>query len=333
MKKSLLALAVLGAFVGVAHAQTNVTLYGLVDVGVTSLDDGDERTLAMTSGNNGASRWGIKGTEDLGSGLKASFVLEQGFEVDSGLNSRTNSSFGRLAYVGLGGNFGEIRLGRQNTQVKELMGDIDPFGAAGIANGHDFVNSGMDQRRDNQLTYMTPKFGGFTGGISYGFGEVPGDTSLGRNWGVRAGYANGPINVQAVYDVVNDAATDEDTKDAIVGATYNFGMAKLHALYGQRKVDGGDDYRTGLLGVTVPFGASAVRAEYIRLQNRDSDADSDVVALSYTYSLSKRTSLYATYVRADNDDGATLGLGGGDFPPAAGEDTASAFTVGVAHKF
>ncbi|MGV3742995.1 MAG: porin [Burkholderiaceae bacterium] len=363
MKKSLLALAVLGAFAGAAQAQTNVSLYGVVDVGVATGDGGgdDGRLTQLSSGNNAASRWGIKGTEDLGSGLKASFVLENGFDSSDGSGG---AGFSRLAYLGLGGAFGEVRLGRQNTLIKELAGDIDPFGAAGMANVHDYFLFGMDQRTPNNITYMTPKFGGFAAAVQYGFGETEGETSDNRDLSLSLGYGNGPLNVQAAYRKQNTSgaidagatgddldvgfqfgdetfvageAFDVDTKDAILGATYNFGVAKLHAMYGQRKIDGlGEDgkFRSGLLGVTVPFGASAIRASYIKTQDREADdADADMFALSYTYALSKRTSFYTTYVRVSNDDEAALGVAGSDyFTPAAGE-TGDALAIGVTHKF
>ncbi len=368
MKKSLLALAVLGAFAGAAQAQTNVSLFGVVDTGILITDDGDEKLNELASGGNAASRWGIKGTEDLGSGLKASFVLEAGFDSDSGSGS---GGFSRLSYIGLGGGFGEVRLGRQNTVLKELMGDIDTFGAAGLANAHDFFLYGMDQRQANLVTYLTPKFGGFSGQVQYGFGEERGENSANRQWGAVLGYGNGPLNVQLGYrnknasgeitaDDVADGVElgsdqallpgvavgapvgiDSDTKDVVLGATYNFGVAKLHAAYGQRKIDGVDGViddvkiRSGLIGVTVPFGASAIRAQYIKNQERDLDADldNDVFALSYSYALSKRTAFYATYVRASNDDDGVMGLGGGDYEPSEAGDNVTGFMVGVSHKF
>src|SRR5690606_2453266 len=112
MKKSLLALAVIGAFAGTAQAQ--VTVYGMLDTGIIISDDGQERTTQMGSGIGGATRWGIRGSEDLGNGLKAHFVLESGFNSDDGSGS---GGFSRLSYVGLEGGFGTVRLGRQDTAM------------------------------------------------------------------------------------------------------------------------------------------------------------------------------------------------------------------------
>lgn len=368
MKKSLLALAVLGAFAGAASAQSSVTIYGIVDTGFAHIDRGDDADgnsldrNGIESGLNATSRIGFKGIEDLGNGLKAEFVLENGINTDDGTGG---SGFSRLAFVGLNGGFGKVRLGRQENQLKEMLTQVDTFGAAGIANAHDFIGGydGLPQRQPNMITWQSQNYGGFSGSLGYIFGETEDDNTANSGWGARLGYANGPLNVQFAYqkqNFSNDAgvaldldetiatgtvvttpiaAQDADTKTALLGATYDFGAFKLHGIYGEKKYDAGlvdadsVKVRSGLVGVTVPFGASAIRAEYIRNDNKDlDDADSDVWALSYTYALSKRTTFYATYVRVGNDDGSTLALGG-DNNAAAGGESVSAAVVGINHKF
>lgn len=362
MKKSLLALAVLGAFAGAASAQSSVTIYGVVDTGIARIDQGDNATGSVNhngleSGLNAASRIGFKGIEDLGNGLKAEFVLENGINTDDGTG---NSGFSRLAFIGLNGGFGKVRLGKQENQIKEMLGKIDTFGAAGIANAHDFIggyqnnslgldddgnpnNVGIPQRQGNMITWQSQNYGGFSGSVGYIFGEQNDDNGLDSGWGARLGYGNGPLNVQFAYQKQNhfsEAGADVDAKTALLGATYDFGVVKLHGLYGERKFDAGlvnaeaVKVRTGLIGATVPFGASAIRAEYITNDNKDiDDADSNVWALSYTYAMSKRTTLYATYVRVDNDDKSNLGLGGGDYTAAANGENVTGFGVGISHKF
>ena len=130
MKKSLLALAVLGAFTGIASAQTSVTIYGVVDAGITREDNGVTTTNRLDSGNQSGSRLGFKGNEDLGGGLSAQFLLEQGFNVDTGTLGQGGRMFGRQAYIGLTGNFGQLRLGRQKTVMYDALLAIDPFGIA-----------------------------------------------------------------------------------------------------------------------------------------------------------------------------------------------------------
>jgi predicted porin len=362
MKKSLLALAVLGAFAGAASAQSSVTIYGIVDASVSRIDNGVDSVNGLDSGNNAASRIGFKGVEDLGNGLKASFVLENGFDVDSGASGNEGSSFSRLAYVGLGGDFGTVRLGRQNSQIAEVVSIIDPFQKSGMVNGVDFYNGGgVSERVSNQISYISNNYGGFSGAIGYRFGEQPGDNSANRGWGLQLGYANGPLAVQFGYDnqqysgAINGdgefeagpatGGVDGKIKDALLGATYDFGAFKLHGAYGQRKIDASagaffngtaedQKIRSYIVGATVPFGASKVRAEYIRNNNRDlDDADSNVYALSYSYALSKRTQLYATYARVSNDDGSSLGIGGPGSNIAAAGENSTGFAVGVQHNF
>jgi predicted porin len=365
MKKSLLALAVLGAFAGAAQAQTNVTLYGIVDASIASVDNGADRTTSLDSGRNSASRIGFRGTEDLGGGLKASFVLENGFNVDTGAQAGDGSgAFSRLAYLGLGGGFGEVRLGRQNSPMKTALDIIDPFGGGGVAGAIVYMNYGATPERvSNQLTYVSPNFGGFTGSASWNFGETADSIRANRGYALQLGYANGPLAVQAAYGRQNDtdragtgagaegedyftpptltpavAGDDVESKVALIGATYNLGVAKLHAGFEHTNLEGTVDaagvdakFRSYLLGATVPFGASKIRASYIRNDARDLDeADTDVLALSYTYSLSKRTTAYATYVYVKNDDGVGLGVDG---DLAVGGENANGLFVGVQHNF
>lgn len=349
MKKSLLALAVLGAFAGAASAQSSVTIYGIVDTGFTSIDNGGAKNTAkdringISSGNDGASRFGFKGAEDLGNGLKAEFTLEQGFDSDTG-GAKTGTAFSRLSFVGLDGGFGKVRLGRQNTQVKDMLGQVDPFGASGIANSVDFINGGgLDQRNPNQIVWLSNNYSGFSGGAAYQFGETAGSTSANSGWSARLGYANGPLNVQFGYQNANftDATrtVNADQKNALLGATYDFGGFKLHGIYGEKKTENGylgaaadDKIRSYLIGATVPFGANKIRAEYVRNNDRNVDnADSNLWALSYTYAMSKRTELYATYVRTGNDNLSALGVGG----PGEGTlgENSNGVALGIQHKF
>ncbi len=340
MKKSLLALAVLGAFAGVASAQTNVTVYGVADVGIQSFDNGDDRTSGLESGGQSASRVGIKGTEDLGNGLKALFVLESGFNLDDG-SAAKGSGFNRYSYVGLGGGFGQVTLGKQNTPLKDAYSKIDPFGAAGnIGNIEDVFFGGIDSnRRSNTIKFATPNYSGFNGGVSYTFGETTGNnpslSSEGRQVGLNLGYGNGPIDVQFGFADLKESANaativPADSRIYFLGGAYDFGAAKLHAAYGDSKAEfAGADLknRSGMLGVSVPFGASALMASYTMNQNRTvDDGDTQHLALMYTYDMSKRTNLYAGYGYTRNDADVALR------DAFDGED-ASIFNVGVRHKF
>jgi predicted porin len=348
MKKSLLALAVLGAFAGVASAQSSVTIYGIVDTGIAHIDNGGDTVNALRTGNNNSSRIGFKGVEDLGNGLKATFVLENGIESDTGAQSTdASAAFSRLSYVGLEGGFGAVRLGKQNTQIKTALSQIDPFETGGIVNAINLFGGNQGgatpERVANQITYTMPNLSGFNGSIGYTFGETAGDNSANEAWGGQFGYTNGPLNVQFGYNDQNsngNLINELDQKIAMIGATYDFGVVKLHAAYQQKKIDNENPNTTtrldfkvksALVGVTVPFGASKIRAEYIRNDDDRTNFDNNVFAVSYTYSLSKRTTLYTTYVRADNDNSSNLNFATGA-PVVVGENT-SGFAVGVQHNF
>ena len=349
MKKSLLALAVFGAFAGAASAQSSVTVYGIVDTGIAHIDNGGDNTVnAMRSGSNNSSRIGFKGVEDLGNGLKAEFVLEQGINTDDG--STSSAGFNRLSYIGLNGDFGKVRLGRQNTPIKEALSKIDPFGTAGMVNAITYLGGSANgigaipERTPNQIVYITPNFSGFSGEVAYQFGEAEDDNSANRAWGLQLGYANGPLNVQFGYHDGNTTNTgvtpyvdQNDLKIAMIGAAYDFGGFKLHGAYSQKKLEsnitGIDDLKvkSALIGVTVPFGASAIRAEYINNNDDRKDFDNNVLALSYTYAMSKRTTLYATYARVDNDDLSAQGFSG-TRNVETGANT-SGLAVGIEHRF
>ncbi len=340
MKKSLLALAVLGAFASVASAQSSVTVYGIVDASIARVDNGDVSKTSMDSGRNAASRIGFKGVEDLGNGLKANFTLESGFNVDTGANANPAALFSRLAFVGLDGGFGKVRMGRQNSPARNALSTFDPFENAGVAGSIDyFVGGATPERVSNQITYLTPNFSGFDGEVAYVFGEAEGSNSANRGYAARLGYGNGPIKLALGYANNNTttAGVDvADTKVALLGATYDFGAAMIHAGIGEGKADSNQGLgsvgkvRSALVGVTVPFGASKVRASYIRSDDRLGSDDSDFLALSYTYDLSKRTSMYATYARAGNDNGSANGIASLD--GVAGE-TSNGIFLGVQHKF
>jgi len=218
MKKSLLALAVLGAFAGAAQAQSSVTIYGIVDTGVaytsksvSSVTSGLPLNSAVQSGskfalNSGTiqgSRIGFKGVEDLGGGLNAIFNLETGFTNDNGaLQSDTGSTnlFRRKSVVGLGGGFGTVLLGRQTDILDDIssMTGVADFGGV-IGNAGSNLNRLQGTRTNNSIRYNTTNLSGFTGSLIYGFGEQAGKTTGGQAFGLGGMYNNGPLNLGAAY--------------------------------------------------------------------------------------------------------------------------------------
>ncbi|ASU37339.1 porin [Herbaspirillum sp. meg3] len=228
MKKSLLALAVLGAFAGAAQAQSSVTIYGIVDTGVTytskaatpsstSANINTGSKFAVNSGTIQGSRIGFKGVEDLGGGLNAVFQLETGFTNDNGglqgSDSVTGSNlFRRKSVVGLAGGFGSVLLGRQTDWADTISAytAVNDFGGV-IQNSGSNLNRLQGVRTNNSVSYTTNNLGGFTGNLMYGFGETAGKTSAGQSFGFGVKYDNGPLGLGANYYQSKQGATASDT--------------------------------------------------------------------------------------------------------------------------
>ena len=323
MKKSLIALAVLAAS-GAAMAQSSVTLYGVADVFVGSAKTevggaGLRQNVVNTSGING-SRWGLRGSEDLGGGMKAIFTLESGFNLDNGSSAQGGQLFGRQAFVGLESGFGTVSLGRQYSAYDALHGATNMNGDAftfNAASGTLNVNgaspasnigvsaNGMadyTSRVNNSIAYTSPSFSGFSGAVVYSFGEnkntvgnVNGDAT--DNASVHIKYANGPLLVGYAYQQEKQAAVggvQDKNKYNLVGATYDFGVVKLNGSYNQAKNNTFKD-KEYQVGVAVPFGAAAISAGYAHSKSEGLGVEATGKGYSIlgTYDLSKRTRLYA----------------------------------------
>ena len=363
MKKSLLALAVLGAFTGIASAQTSVTIYGVVDAGITREDNGTRTSVRLDSGNQSSGRLGFKGNEDLGGGLSAQFLLENGFSIDTGALGQGGLIFGRQAYVGLTGNFGQVRLGRQKTVMYDALAAIDPFGIASkggmdrlfmTATSENSFAAGASPatpssrtfgvgRSNNTIAYFTPNlFPGFVGEVTYTLGEQAGNNQAGRQYGISLNYAAGPLFATLDYLNVNSVpgalTTIQTARSTLLGATYDFTVAKAHAAFGIDKgglPGSGGDQREYMLGASIPFGASAVLLDYVRKNDRSgNNAGAKQYALGYTYALSKRTNFYSSYVATKQNafnyisDPVTATTG-----TALANSTDRTINVGVRHTF
>ena len=334
MKKSLVALAAL-AFVGVASAQSSVTLFGVVDAAYEHVSGSalGGNVNGLVQGANSSSRIGFRGTEDLGGGLNAGFWLESALNNDSGSMGTTNTNnqanggtggggltFGRRSTVSLAGNFGEIRLGRDYTPSFWNDTYFDPFGTVGVgaATNSTIALGGANGvatlvRSSNSIGYFLPgNLGGFYGQVMYAMGENSStataggfDTSKNGNvWGLRAGYANGPLNVAAAYSETKIAALD-DYKKTNIGASYDLGVVALMGEYNEEKLGnvgalGAKKNSTWLLGLNAPVGPGNIVASYNRTKFDNDSVKADQYALGYVYNLSKRTALYGTYAHVKN---------------------------------
>jgi predicted porin len=201
MKKSIIALAAVGAFADAAHAQSTVTLYGIVDEGLNYTSNSKGHPLwNLSSGVMQGSRWGLRGTEDLGGGMKAIFVLESGFDMNNGTMGQGGLLFGRQAYVGLGSRFGTVTLGRQYDSVVDYVGPLEAAGQWGgyiAAHPGDLDNLNNTYRTNNTVKFKSANYAGFKFGGTYSPGGVAGNMSANQIWSLGAGYNNGPLAIGA----------------------------------------------------------------------------------------------------------------------------------------
>ena len=328
MKRSLLAFAVLGAFAGAANAQSSVSIYGLVDIGIAAERGGPAgSTLKLDgSGIHSGNRLGFKGSEDLGGGLSAIFTLETGYNSDTGTLGQGGAIFGRQSWVGLQGNFGAVKFGRQYTPLFLAIDSLDPIDGMTGGSGNLLPRGGV--RMNNTISYATSKAGGFSGLLAYGFGEVAGETSGSRVIGGSVAYENGPLVVKLAHHNANNATATDSAKNTYLGGSYNLGVAKPIFGYQVNKGTGAVDNRDALIGVQVPFGPHTVMASYIDKDDKSAaNNDADLFALAYTYALSKRTNLYTSYMRISNENSLVYRTKGGD---GSGDRE---FNIGIRHKF
>jgi len=336
MKKSLLALAVLTAVTGAASAQSSVTLYGKVDLGLV-LDSGSSagKSIRISSGVTGGSRIGFKGVEDLGGGMKAAFQLETGYCADSAAGAPnfctgSNQFMGRQAHGDLTGAFGAISAGRQYSLGFNNLSTIDPFGTGFAGQVNNIVDpSGI--RLNNSATYSTPNLGGFTASAEIAFGEQTGNWEANRETGAGLTYASGPAYVGfTFYDVGNSTGTGAARKNYLLGGTYDFGVVKVHALAQKSTGPASLDVLDFMAGVTVPVAGGSVMASYIRHNDRTlADKDANQIGVGYLYPLSKRTAVYTAFGRIQNQHGAAFVVGNAT---DTGTGT-KAFNLGVVHNF
>lgn len=186
-----------------AFAQSSVTLYGLIDEGANfNSNAGGQRLYNLSSGIRGGSRWGIRGTEDLGGNLKAIFTLENGFDINTGKLGQGGLMFGRQAFVGLSSHFGTVTVGRQYDSVVDYVGQFevgDQWGGITSAHPGDLDNVNNTQRINNAIKYTSLTYSGFTFGGLYSLGGIAGSISRNQVWSLGANYVNGPLLLGAGY--------------------------------------------------------------------------------------------------------------------------------------
>lgn len=336
MKKSLIAMAVLAAAAGSASAQSNVTLFGVVDVGVRHVDNAGTTQQQLSTDGMQSSRLGFRGTEDLGGGLRAGFWLESAINADTGTPNATRFWHRRATVSLSSASLGEIRLGRDLTPTWNALADFDVFGTYGIGDTSLTYAAlgGIDTRvrSDNMVSYFLPStLGGVYGQVSVAAGEgVAGK----KYTGGRIGYRAGPFDANLGYGQT-EATSADDVKLTVFGAAYDFGVVKVSGSVQEAKFQSAKD-RHYNLGVSAPFGASLLRASYSKAEGAGSldGRDADQFALGYVYNLSKRTAVYTTYAVIDNKGSANYTVGTiNGFTMPKNEEKSQGFEAGIRHSF
>lgn len=340
MKKTLLALAVLGAYAGVASAQSSVTIWGVVDLSINQIKNGNVKGTQMMSNQLNSNRLGFRGVEDLGGGLSAGFHLEAPMSNQDGnpgaLNFTRRSTVSLISQQG-----GEVRFGRDYDPSFWNLVFFDVYGANGIGQGLNLITnlgSGATTiaRTNNSIGYILPgNLGGVYGQAQYALGQ---GNDNNKYYGLRGGYAAGPIDVALGYGVTETTSVNK-FKIMNVGASWNFGAAKLFGLYNQNKW-GSLKENFYEISVSVPLGQGEFKAGYAKVDDKGTSIDTmdaNQWALQYIYNMSKRTALYGGYAQLSNKAGSARTIQSGSLGSTGNASLlggkSKGFNVGVRHSF
>ncbi len=333
MKKTLLAVAAMAALSSTALAASQVTLYGKLDTAaVANQVRHQDTTVAMKSSFNAGSRWGIRGNEDLGNGYSVGFVLEQGFNTDTGNASSSSKAFYRQSTVQVAGDFGTVAFGRMGvlssgTGFYTLISvENSCYTTIGAFNAGAFVNT---NRADNTILYMSPAIGGLKIAVEYSNGISGDEEKWSENnhyYGIGATYDLGAFHGVAIFEVMDQR---EGTADAVgknkkaylgtLGATYDFGALKSRIAYQFAEQTDVRSQHAFLLGASAPAGGGVAKltAKYMfgkfkddaaaltKAQTGQKDYDVFQIGAAYEYPLSKRTKLYGFGGYAHGNDAAS----------------------------
>ena len=336
-----------------AFAQSTVTLYGSVDLGGQYLS-GHSKQVSVVSGGQAGSRIGFKGTEDLGSGYFADFVLEGGINVDTGGSGQGGQLFGRQAFGALRTPFGTASAGRQYSSIYYQTGDFSEFsnvslGATtavigGFAGGYEPIRgsannattstatgaevNGSPARVNNSFRYTTPTVEGVKASFLYGAGEVTGDTNGTRLFDLSVRYTNYGLDAYVSYvaDKAGNATAVANNKTNLgiitASAAYTFGAFKIEGGYlsANDKRPADQDGKGFWLGGDFKQGQNVFRAQWV--QNKPSDKNvalgrTNAFGVGYEFDFSKRTDLYTSFTRFQSDkspNGAFVGRVGASVP-------------------
>lgn len=352
-----IAAACMAAIAGTAQAQSTVVLSGVADAAVRQVDnEGSGSITSLVSGANSTSRLVFRGSEDLGGGLAAGFWLEHGIALDSGTPTGGNQFFDRRSTLSLvSRSLGELRFGRDFTPTYTAWARHDPFSHVGVAGSNNVAGSGptgpiraafgsnpnTTVRASNSGQYFLPGgLGGFEGVLMVAAGEG-GTLANGANklQGLRLGWAGGGFGVvAALAETTNDqTGSGNKFKDTVLGGNAGFGPVRVTLAWRQFEYTSARHTNT-LVGLVWGLGAGELKASYIRanLSGRVGSTvidanDATQVGLGYVHNLSKRSALYATVSRLDNDGAGTFVIPGG--PTLVAGRTSTGIEAGIRHNF
>jgi predicted porin len=341
MNKNLIALAVAGAFVApAAMAQTAnpVTLYGQVNVTLESVEaKGAGGVPRRTRVEDQSSRLGVRGTEDLGGGLKAFFQLETAFRADS-----NNTTFAtRNSAVGLQGGWGSVLIGRWDMPFKSAAIAVDPWGDITIAGltGVMSDRGNFDRRDQNVAQYWSPTFGGFAFRLAGTANEGKTATLNPRDTGANVTFTRGPVYAFLVWEEHKDVSATLPKEEGYGGGgSFVIGPVKLGAAYHEFKKTSRTKQKSWMANAVFTFGNNQIIGQYMNSKDGASSAagtaqpDCDSASIGYKYNFSRRTSFIAHYVKVDNNNAATCNFGSNTLTITGGQDPQGA-AIGILHNF
>ncbi|WP_213764916.1 porin [Caballeronia sp. dw_19] len=349
MKKTTKAISFLAACLSssLVHAQSSITLYGRIEESVNLQDfsggkpgstDGTRTALASDT-----SIWGMKGSEDLGAGMRAYFKLENGYNATNGALSNATEIWNRESYVGLSSpTYGSIELGRHWAPGVWLSSRTDPFGRAEVGAQITLLQGsnvrGYSMSLPSSVKYITPDFHGLSANF---LATIPGGQALSSNQAVAIDYSHGPLYIGFEYDnaaiagsTVGQTIGATSSKTAALGATYKFQPVELFGYVQRNHVANLPNVLGYLLGVTIPTGPGGeFRASFAHTSNPGASAS--LFAVGYNYFVSVRTEVYTAVARLNNGSKATFGMWPASqvFGTSAPGQDITGFQVGIRHLF
>ncbi|ARK94848.1 porin Omp38 [Burkholderia pseudomallei] len=374
MNKTLIVAAVAASFATVAHAQSSVTLYGVLDAGITyqsnvATPSGSGKSLWSVGAGVDQSRFGLRGSEDLGGGLKAIFTLESGFNIGNGRFNNGGGMFNRQAFVGLSSNYGTVTLGRQYDATQDYL---SPLSATGTWGGtyfahplnNDRLNTNGDVAVNNTVKFTSANYAGLQFGGTYSFSNNS-QFANNRAYSAGASYQFQGLKVGAAYSQANNAGANTTgatnpltgfniggTNAASIqgrsrvygaGASYAYGPLQGGLLWTQSRLDNlangapttrADNYEANVKYNLTPALGLGVAYTYTNAKANGESTHWNQVGVQADYALSKRTDVYAQAVYQRSSKNANASIYNGDLStPFSTSINQTAATVGLRHRF